>query len=355
MVKVLIVEDSRVVSQYLEYIFSQDPGIKVIGNVRNGKEAVAFIKNQKPDVVSMDIEMPVMNGLEATRILMSSTPLPILIVTASRNSNEVAISMEALAAGALAVVQKPAGIGHPAQEKIAHDLVRMIKLMAEVKVVSRRFKKLPPPKQTHIKQFVRIPDEAIAKTKLVAIGVSSGGPQTLKIVFNNITENFPIPIVVVQHIAEGFINGLVNWLNSQVAIHFQVAENGMKLKPGNVYFAPDNYQMGVTAGGSIALAECNGEKVLCPSIAHLFTSVAKTYKASSLGIILTGMGSDGAKELKLMRDAGAITIAQDKKSSLIHGMPGVAVKYGSAEYVMASSEINQLLVEFESIKKASKT
>jgi two-component system chemotaxis response regulator CheB len=132
MIKVLIVEDSRVVSEYLQYILSNDPQIQVIGNVSNGKQAIEFLRSEKPDIISMDIDMPIMNGLEATRIIMSTTPIPILIVTASRNVNEMSVSIEALAAGALGLIEKPLGIGHPSEKKLADELVTMIKVLAEV-------------------------------------------------------------------------------------------------------------------------------------------------------------------------------------------------------------------------------
>lgn len=347
MVNVLIVEDSRVVSEYLEYILSEDPQIQVIGNVSNGKQAIEFLKKHKPDVISMDIEMPIMNGLEATRIIMATTPLPILIVTASRKAHEVAISMEALAAGALAIIEKPLGIGNPDEEKLAKQLVMLIKLMAEVKVVSRKFKKELPPKPIEIKTRIEESHINLSKIKIVAIGVSSGGPQTLIKVFSKITGKFPVPILVVQHIAEGFLSGLVSWLSTNTSIPIHVAEEGMELLPGHVYFAPDRKHMGVAKNRKLAFSQCQQGSTLCPSVAFLFSTVSEVYKNTGLGIILTGMGTDGAEELKMMKDAGGITIAQDKESSLIHGMPGVAIKKGAATHVRSALEIGQLLYEFE--------
>ena len=347
MVNVLIVEDSRVVSEYLYYILSKDPQIQVVGNVSNGKQAIEFIKEHKPDVVSMDIEMPIMNGLEATRIIMSTTPLPIIIVTASRNANEVATSMEALAAGALAIIEKPVGIGHPDEKRLSEQLVMLVKLMAEVKVVSRKFKKQAPLKQIEMPTKSVLPRTSLPKTQVVAIGVSSGGPQTLNKVFSKISGKFPVPILVVQHIAEGFLSGLVGWLVKNTAIPILVAEEGMALLPGHVYFAPDRRHLGVSKSGKVILAECENGSTLCPSVAYLFSSITKVYGEAGLGIILTGMGSDGAQELKTMKDTGATTIAQDKESSLIHGMPGVAIKIGAAKHVMSACEIGQLLYELE--------
>lgn len=347
MINVLIVEDSRVVSEYLYYILSKDPQIQVIGNVSNGKKAIEFIKDHKPDVISMDIEMPIMDGLEATRIIMSTTPIPILIVTASRDANEVATTIEALAAGALGVIEKPIGVGHPNEQKLADQLVTMIKLMAEVKVVSRKPKATARQKVKPPAIIKEVPWEDHGRLNVIAIGVSSGGPQALQQVFSKISDKFPVPIVVVQHITKGFLTGLVNWLGNTTAIPIQIATDGEQLLGGHIYFAPDNHQMKISKSGKINLEKCEQKNGLCPSVAHLFNSVALAYGKSVMGIILTGMGNDGARELKLLREAGALTIAQDKESALIHGMPGVAIKLDAAKYILSATEISQLLYEIE--------
>ena len=291
--------------------------------------------------------MPIMDGLEATRIIMSTTPIPILIVTASRNANEVSTSMEALAAGALGVIEKPVGTGHPDEQKRADQLVTMIKLMAEVKVVSRKPKPGVKPREKPPPVRREVPWEDHDRLNVIAIGVSSGGPQVLQQVFSKISNKFPLPILVVQHITEGFLSGLVKWLGNTTAIPIHVAADGDLLLAGHIYFAPDNHQMGISKQGKIALERCDRKNGLCPSVAYLFRSVAQMYGKSAMGIILTGMGSDGAKELKLLRDAGAFTIAQDKESSLIYGMPGVAAQLDAANYILSATEISQLLYEME--------
>ncbi len=347
MITVLIVEDSRVVSEYLYYILSKDPQIQVIGNVSNGKAAIDFIEKMKPDVITMDVDMPIMNGLEATKIIMSSNPIPIIIVTASRNANQIAFSIEALAAGALSVIGKPVGLSHPLAEEQGQKLVTLVKLMAEISVVKRKVKSaakvIQAPEHPKFKQSVNrhsIPE-------LVVIGVSSGGPQTLQVVLAEITDQFPVPIVIVQHIAQGFLPGLVTWLGKSLKIPVRIAGESERLLPGAIYFAPDGHFMGVTKRGHVKMEKNTEKNGLCPSVAYLFRSAAKEYGSKALGIILTGMGSDGAKELKLMRDAGAETIAQSKDSALIFGMPGVAVELGAAKYVLSAEEIGKFLVEIE--------
>ena len=346
MIKLLIVEDSKVVSEYLQYIFSQDKQIEVIGTVTTGKQAIDFVKANKPDVITMDVDMPEMDGLEATRQIMSTTPVPILVVTASRNAREVNTSIEALAAGALAVVEKPVGINHPKAEELSRKLVNLVKIMSEVSVVTRK-RRVSVVSQPTVKAKTPPDQINIGKPSIVAIGVSSGGPQTLQVVLSKISHNFPAPILVVQHIAPGFISGLVSWLQKIVNIPVSVAQPDETIVPGHIYFAPDNLQMGVTPSGKILLEKPDKEGGFCPSIAHLYKRVTDSFGSKALGIILTGMGSDGAEELKQMHDKGAITIAQSKESSLIFGIPGVAIQIGAATHVLSDEEICMLLYEIE--------
>lgn len=355
MIKVLIVEDSRVVSEYLQYILNADPNIQVIGNVSNGKHAIEFINSNKPDIITMDIDMPIMDGLEATRIIMSTTPVPIIIVTASRNAHEVKISMEALAAGALSVIEKPQGIGHPEEEIQAKKLINMVKLMSEIKVVTRKFKKVNEPDTKILSKITEYSINDFNKKKIVVVGASSGGPLVLQKIFSLITHKFPYPILVVQHITEGFLGGLINWLRNTLLIPIQAATNDETLAPGKIYFAPDNYQMGVDKSGKILLEKCNNNYGFCPSVSHLFKSTSEAYGKYSIGIILTGMGSDGANELKMLNDAGAITIAQDKESSIVHGMPSVAIKLMAAKYIMNPTEIASILKNIEQVFSGNNT
>jgi two-component system chemotaxis response regulator CheB len=347
MIRVLIVEDSRVVSEHLNYILSNDTGIQVVGNVSNGKRAIEFLKTNKPDVITMDIDMPIMDGLEATRIIMSTTPVPIIIVTASRNASNVKTSMEALASGALSVMEKPCGIGHPEEEYQARKLVKMVKLMSEIKVVTRKFNIII---ESDTKIFSKISEHSMGdfnKKKIVVVGSSSGGPLVLQKIFSKITQEFPYPILVVQHIAVGFLDGLLNWLRNTLLIPIQVATENEIIKTGNIYFAPDNHQMSVSRHGRIILNTCDKKNGLCPSVANLFKSVAEEYGKYSIGIILTGMGRDGANELKMIKDAGSITIAQDKESSIVHGMPGVAIRQNAVNYIMNPREIADILKNIE--------
>ncbi|OYT17111.1 MAG: chemotaxis response regulator protein-glutamate methylesterase [Bacteroidetes bacterium 4572_77] len=351
-IKVLIVEDSRTVSQYLEYILSEDDGIEVIGNVANGKEAIDFVNKTKPDVISMDIDMPIMNGLEATRIIMSTIPVPIIVVTASVNAAKTGLSIEALAAGALTVIPKPVGFGHVDSEIKTKKLLSLVKIYAQVKVVKRKYINIvnnnKPKKGKTSSVVTKLPPLSILQNKkYVAIGISSGGPQVLAEIFSKLSKQFPYPILVVQHITPGFLEGMVAWLGrlSEVPIH--IASQKEKILPGHIYFAPDYHEM-YMKDDRIHLKKCPKNTNICPSVAYLFKSMAKDYAKYTIALLLTGMGRDGSYELKVLKDAGAVTIAQDKESSLVHGMPGEAIKMNAADYVLSPNEIISML---KSLKK----
>lgn len=349
MIKVLIVEDSNVVKEYLEFILNSDPKIQVIGTVSNGKQAISFIKENKPDVITMDIDMPVMDGLEATRIIMETNPIPIIIVTASRNAFETKITMEALASGAISVIEKPNGIAHPDEHIRIDKFITMVKVLSEVKVIKRR----KVVKRT--RRALKKSDEGIdtlnlqdfLNKKILCIGISSGGPQVLKKIFSKITGQFPYPIIIVQHITEGFLEGLTSWLGRLLMIPVHFATDLEKILPGHIYFAPDLHQLEIV-NFQIKLTKCEHKAgSLCPSVAHLFNNLAKNYGRFTIAMLLTGMGSDGSKELKMLRDASAVTIAQDSESSLVHGMPGEAIKLGGAKYIQNPDEIADLLYDIE--------
>ncbi len=350
MIKVLIVEDSRTVSQYLEYILGSDSDIEVVGNVANGKEAIDFVNNSKPDVITMDIDMPVMNGLESTRRIMSTIPVPIIVVTASRNARQMSLSIEALAAGALTIIPKPLGFGHPDEVEKTSKLLSLIKAYSNVKVIKRNFK--PADVENAKSKSINFPAEnkpsakSFLNRKYVAIGISSGGPPVLAIIFAKLNKNFPYPILIVQHITPGFLEGMVTWLGRLSNLPIHIATANEKVLPGHIYFAPDNFQMSVKHG-KINLQKRKSEDNICPSVAHLFNSFAIYDAKETIALLLTGMGRDGADEMKLLHDAGSVTIAQDKESSLVHGMPGEAIKLGAANYILNPDQIVSLMLEID--------
>ncbi|KVW94805.1 chemotaxis-specific protein-glutamate methyltransferase CheB [Thiobacillus denitrificans] len=342
MIKVLVVEDSPVVREFLIHVLSADPGIRVIATAHDGEEALDAVRRYGPDVITMDIHMPKMDGLEATRRIMETDPRPIVIVSGSYDPGEMATTFEAMEAGALAVLSRPAGIGHADHETTARELVQTVKLMSEVKVV-RRWPRVRPDALARSPEKTG-PAHAPAKMRIVAIGASTGGPPALHTLLAGLPKTFPVPVLIVQHMAAGFIQGFVEWLRQSVSLPVQVARHGELILPGHVYFAPDDYQMKVERSGKVALTRDAPENGLCPSVSYLFRSIADNYEGDAVAGLLTGMGRDGAEELRLLKEKGAVTFAQDKDSSVVHGMPGEAIKLDAATFVLPPDKIAAVLV-----------
>lgn len=341
-IRVLVVEDSSVVRDLLTYILDQHPEIEVVGTAANGEEAIAAAMRTKPDIITMDVHMPRMDGLDATRKIMETVPTPIIIVSGSTSRKEVASTFQALEAGALAILEKPRGIQLQGGEDAAKKLVETIKLMAEVKVVRRWPKRqdtAAPPLS------IGASKPPAAKINIVAIGASTGGPMTLQTVLGALPKDFPLPIVLVQHMAHGFMEGFVEWLARSSGFPVHPAFHGEHLLPGQTYVAPDGFQMKVEAGNRIALSRDDPENGHRPSVSYLFRSVTNVFGAGAVGVLLSGMGKDGAEELRLMKDAGAVTIVQDRGSAVVPGMPGEAIDLGAAVHILKPEKIADKIVE----------
>jgi len=336
MIKVLIVEDSPTMQQLLAYSISVDPELEVVGFAEDGEEAIDAVREFHPDVIAMDWHMPKLDGLQATRIIMETNPTPIVIVSGSFLAKDVASSFSTIEAGALAIVKKPPSIDHPAYKKEAQALIQTLKLMSEVKLVKRI---------AHSKK--REPDElAIGKNtnkeseiKVIAMGASTGGPLVLQKILSGLPKNIQVPILIVQHIAQGFTEGFVEWLNNTTNFPLHIATHGEYPLPGHGYIAPDNFHMGVERGPRIVLSNHELENGLRPSVAYLFRTTSLAFGSGAIGVLLTGMGRDGAEELKTMKENGAITIVQDEESSVVHGMPGEAIKLKAAKYILSPEDI----------------
>ena len=330
-IRLLIVEDSPVAQEFLAYILGSDPDVEVVGFARNGAEALESVKKLRPTVITMDIHMPIMDGFEATRRIMESAPTPIVIVSGSAGAQEVASTFRAIEAGALAVVLRPPGMNHESYRADSEQLITTVKLMSEIKVVRRVSREKIEPRPV---PSILTPSP-VAGIQLVAIGASTGGPPVLKDILKCLGKDFRFPLLIVQHIASGFVAGLADWLSSDSDIPVRIGADGERALPGHGYMAPDGFHLFVSEGLILGLSDDPPESSgLRPSVAYLFRSVARAFGPRSVGVLLTGMGKDGAEELKAMRDGGAITIAQDEESSVVFGMPGEAVKLGAATCVL---------------------
>lgn len=341
MIKVLVVDDSLIIQQIIVDILNSDKDIKVIGVVNSGESAIKFIYKNKPDIITMDIIMPGMGGFEAIKTIMETNPVPIIVISGLSNNENMNKTFEAMEAGAVSVIKKPLEIKGDNFEKISKNIIKMVKLMSEIKVVKRRanYNKIKPNVSSQFKNSFR-------NIKLVVIGVSTGGPPVLQTIFSKLPENIKIPILVVQHIVPGFINGLIDWLSKVTRYPIHIAKQGEKVLPGHIYFAPDGFHMEIRPNNKIFLSDEDRENGLKPSVSHLFRSAANYYGKDVMGILLTGMGKDGAKELKLLKDKGALTVVQDKESSVVYGMPGEAVKLGAETYILSPEKIAELFKKY---------
>lgn len=336
MVRVLVAEDAAVTREYLVQLLEEDPGLRVVGTAADGLAAVEQAARLEPDVILMDVHMPRLNGFEATRLIMERTPTPIVIVTARYDSDDAALTFETLNAGALAVVEKPPGPEHPLQPGARRKLVETLKLMAEVKVVRRWPRRPRPVPPLH-------PPAVARALRLVAIGASTGGPAALAEILSQLPGDLPVPILVVQHIAAGFTRGLVDWLGQSTSLAVKIAEAGEHIRAGTVYFAPEKNQMGVSADGRIRLTSEPSEDGFCPAVSHLFASVAVSYGAVALGVLLSGMGRDGAAGLLALRRAGGVTLAQSEDTSVVFGMPAEAARLGAVQQLLSPQRIAEVL------------
>ncbi|MDX1993287.1 MAG: chemotaxis-specific protein-glutamate methyltransferase CheB [bacterium] len=341
-VRVLLAEDSPTIRHHLASLINETPGMQVVGEARNGEEALALVAQIKPDVVSMDIRMPGIDGLEATRRIMAQHPTPVVVVS-GLVEQDIDLSFHAIQAGALAVVEKPPSRSNPAFAEKQRQLIRTLIAMSAVSVV-RRGASYQPETNGGDKASTRplsVPPE------IIAIGASAGGPSALNQLLRGLPDSLPVPIVVTQHIPNEFVAGLSRWLDKASPLKVGVATDGLVLRPGVVHLSPGGVHVKVVRQGEKLVAKLIAEQGAYryqPSVDVLLHSVAKTCGAAAVGIILTGMGDDGAAGLLAMREAGARTIAQDEASSTVFGMPGAAIERGAAERVLPLAQIPGRLI-----------
>jgi two-component system, chemotaxis family, protein-glutamate methylesterase/glutaminase len=345
MIRVLVAEDSVTTRELLVEMLRSDPEIEVVGEAKDGLEAIEMTRRLRPNVVTMDIRMPRLDGLEATKQIMISLPTPIVIVSGSLEVRDVEVSMHALRAGALTLLAKPAGPSSPEFEKEKREFVETVKAMSQVKVV-RRWRDRQPAEPRAGRPALGGP-----RVRVVAIAASTGGPAALQQTFSALEGDFPVPILVVQHIARGFVEGLASWLSAVCPLRVKVAEEGEPLSPRTAYLAPDERHLGVSTQASVSLSRTPSGAGFCPSATFLFESVARVFGASALAVVLTGMGQDGLDGLLAVRSAGGRIIAQDEATSVVFGMPGVAVEAGLADWVLPLPEIAPRLIDMVSVEE----
>ena len=338
-IKVLIVDDSGLIREILKNILETDPAIQIIGMAENGERSIELVQKLKPDVVTMDINMPVMDGFRATEHIMAYCPTPILILSSIIDKEGTYTTFNALAAGAVDVMEKPSGLEIKVWNKLGDVLVQKVKLISKVKVV------------THVKGRVRgflKHSESVSlpspnRYEIIAIGASTGGPSVVMQILKNIPANYDSGILVVQHMASGFIKGFVEWLGDACEVKVKLAGDDEKIEGGQVLIAPDGFHTVVRSKKRIGLV--SGEKVhgVKPSVDILFNSIAEVFGQTAVGVLLTGMGTDGAEGLKHIKDKGGITIAQSEDSCVVFGMPKAAIEKGAVSKVLSVEDIIRTL------------
>ena len=320
MIRVLITDDSATSRELLSHILSSASDIQVVGEAVNGAEAVRLASSLRPSIILMDIHMPVMDGLAATQEIMMHTPTPIVLVSASTMVHETETAMQALRAGALTLLLKPAGPAASNHDQSCLHLINTVRAMADVKVV-RHHRSYSTPASLPLKKSLA----SRSPISICAAATSTGGPPALQKLFSELPADFPVPVVVVQHIATGFTEGLAKWLDTSVPLTVKVAEMGERLRPGTIYLAREDYHLGVARDGTALLSKAAAIEGFRPAATYLFRSVAEVYGNRTLAVILTGMGRDGVEGLRDVRQSGGTIFAQDEASCVVYGMPGAAV------------------------------
>jgi len=327
--RVLVAEDSPTARALLVAILEADQNVQVVGVAHTGEEAVAMTARLRPHVVTMDIRLPGIDGFEATRRIMAGTPTPIVIISGYYDRRDVAASMNALRSGAVTILPKPPGPdSHDFGDQCAW-LVRTVKAMAEVKVVR------------HHEQAIEAAALPVAlsirsneRPRIVTIAASTGGPAALARILEELSNGFPLPLLVVQHIASGFAAGLAQWLNSVSNIPVRIAAEREPMRPSTVYLAPDDRHLSVLDPATLTVLPSPPLDGFRPSGSLLFESAVQVFGGAVVAVILTGMGDDGLAGLRRVRAAGGSIIAQDDATSVVFGMPGVAVEAGLPDFVL---------------------
>ncbi|MBA3468179.1 MAG: chemotaxis-specific protein-glutamate methyltransferase CheB [Herpetosiphonaceae bacterium] len=344
-IRVLVVDDSAITRRILCAMLATDPQIVVVGEARDGREAVELTEKLHPDVITMDARMPRVDGLQATEEIMAYNPTPILVLTASLGRHEGNFSFQMLNAGALEVLEKPKDLAAAQSPQVRQLLLDRIKVLSRVKVVThlrgRRRARPAPELVLQPEPVAKLPDRMA--NRLVLIGASTGGPRVLYNLLRTLPATFPACIVIVQHIAEGFVNTMVEWLASSSPLHIALAADGMSLQAGHVLVAPDTHHLRIGDDWRISLDQ-EPKTLLYPSIDIALQSVARRHAKRTIGVVLTGMGRDGANGLLALRQAGGRTVAQDQASSAIWGMPRAASELGAAMEIVAADELGARLV-----------
>lgn len=358
-VTVLLVEDSPVATLLLRRAIESTGAVQIVGVARTGLEALALLPKVNPDVICTDLHMPQMDGLTLTREVMARSPKPILVISNSVREDDRLRVFQLIEAGALDVFPKPIMSSPTEYDRVASQLIARILVLSGVKVFKLKPRETPSPIQRAVATVsVASPPPTASPPRpparrldhgsvatMVAIGASTGGPAALREILGSLPASFPTPIVCVQHISAGFLQGLIDWLSSTCALRVAIARAGDRPQPGWVYFPPEGHQLEFNSQGCFLTHRTDPVDGHCPSVTATFSAIARTFGPNALAALLTGMGSDGAIGLRDIDQAGGWTIAQDELSSIVFGMPRTAIELGAACQVLPLGAIAQALCD----------
>jgi two-component system chemotaxis response regulator CheB len=329
-VRVLVADDSELFRELLSRVVEEDGVLELAGLARDGEEAARLTREQRPDVITMDLEMPEADGYAGIARIMAETPTPILVLTATPSQ---AAGFKALSLGALDILEKPRE--DVDLEEYGHLLRSRLRLLAGVKVIRH---------PRGLRERRAGPSKRAQRPDVVVIGASLGGPRALSAILRKLPARFSVPIAVVQHIADGFTAGLASWLDQECALKVAEGVDGEPLRPGRVVLAPSGRHL-VIEGGRVRLWDGPQVDTFRPSVTPLFASAARHYGSRACGVLLTGMGRDGAEGLKAIHDEGGTTLVQDEATSAVFGMPRAAIELGAADRVLPLDDIPRVLQE----------
>jgi two-component system chemotaxis response regulator CheB len=350
-IRVLVVEDSLTVRKRLVEVLEGDPGLEVVAEAPDGRRAIELCQSLRPDVMTLDMMLPFMTGLAVTEYVMAYCPTPILIVSASTNRGELFKTYEALAAGALDVLEKPTADAVPRDWE--RNFIATVKLISRIKVITHPRARLAQLRNAG--DALELPPRCEpSQPRVVAIGASTGGPAAILDILRELPANFPLPVLVVIHLGQPFAAAMAEWLDGQSLIRVRYAQDGEALPKSGVLLAPPDRHL-VVRGGQLHLTD-EPERHSCrPSVDVLFESLAREMGSGCIACLLTGMGKDGAQGLLASRQAGAMTLAQNEASSVVFGMPGEAIRIGAAQRILSIEEIAPALVAMTSTLKPGRT
>jgi two-component system, chemotaxis family, protein-glutamate methylesterase/glutaminase len=339
MIRVLIVDDSSFMRKALTHILKKDSSLEIVGTAKDGEDAIRKVRQYHPDVVLLDVEMPRMDGLTALLRIMSDCPTPVLMLSAI-NKRDADIAVKSLDYGAVDFITKPSGVISYDIDKLSHEILTKVRIAANIKVSKLN---LGVPEELIQRQWPK----RVTRKKMVVIGASTGGPRAISIVLSRLPRDISTAIIVVQHMSPEFVPSFVERLQWGCSLEISMARGDEPIRPGRVLILSGEYPVTIVQNGKARKIRFGRSKLphaVSPSIDDVMESVAKAYGDQTLGVLLTGLGCDGAKGLKAIKDAGGNTIAEDASTCVVFGLPKAAIELGCVDEIVPLPLIAQTIL-----------